>query len=317
LVLRGAKGELAVRRNDGGSRNHSLRVDLTGRVSNRQGVGARVEMRSGSLRQRLETAAATPAFSPPQGIFGLGRRAAADTLRILWPSGTLQAELDPGRGAPAAFTELDRKPSSCPFLYAWDGQRFAFVTDFLGGGEMGYREGAGEWNTPMPEEYVRLRGDQLLARDGRYDLRITNELEEVLFLDRVELLAVAHPGDLEVFPNEGMTAAPKKPFHLYVARDLRPPRAATDDEGKDVLPRPLRLDRRFVDGFPLLAVRGYAQEHGLVLDLAGTSEPSLLLLTGWTDYAFSSDNVAAEQQGLRLRAPSLQVEDASGRWQTA
>src|SRR5262249_19738537 len=66
----------------------------------------------------------------------------------------------------------------------------------------------------------------------------------------------------------------------------------------------------------LLAVRGYAKEHGLVLDLGGGPEPTLLLLTGWTDYAFSSDNLAAEQQGLALRAPPLQVEDARRRRQT-
>ena len=34
-------------------------------------------------------------------------------------------------------TELDRKPSSCPFLFTWNGTRFEFVTDFMGGGEMG------------------------------------------------------------------------------------------------------------------------------------------------------------------------------------
>ena len=36
----------------------------------------------------------------------------------------------------------------------------------------------GSWNHPDPDEYVRIRGDQLRARDGRYELRITNELEE-------------------------------------------------------------------------------------------------------------------------------------------
>ena len=39
-------------------------------------------------------------------------------------------------------------------------------------------------------------------------------------------------------------------------------------------------------------------------------------MTGWTDYAFSSDNVAAHQAGLTLRAPSLQVADGSGTWRT-
>jgi len=42
----------------------------------------------------------------------------------------------------------------------------------------------------------------------------------------------------------------------------------------------------------------------------------VLLLTGWTDYAFSSDNVAASQAGLTLRPPALEVKEANGAWQT-
>ncbi|HEV7503173.1 MAG TPA: hypothetical protein VGQ33_24310, partial [Vicinamibacteria bacterium] len=40
------------------------------------------------------------------------------------------------------------------------------------------------------------------------------------------------------------------------------------------------------------------------------------LLTGWTDYAFSTDNVAAQQAGMVMHPPVLQVEDAAGAWQT-
>jgi hypothetical protein len=48
---------------------------------------------------------------------------------------------------------------------------------------------------------------------------------------------------------------------------------------------------------------------------ARPSDPRvLLLLTGWTDYAFSSDNVAARQAGLAFRPPELEAKDASGRW---
>jgi hypothetical protein len=43
----------------------------------------------------------------------------------------------------------------------------------------------------------------------------------------------------------------------------------------------------------------------------------VLLLTAWTDYAFSSDNLAAHQAGLSLRPPSLHVKDAAGVWRTA
>ena len=42
----------------------------------------------------------------------------------------------------------------------------------------------------------------------------------------------------------------------------------------------------------------------------------MLLLTGWTDYAWSSDNLAASQSGKSLPLPALQVKDKRGRWQT-
>jgi len=61
-------------RNDGGNRLASLRVRLTGKVSNRDGVGAKVEMRAGSLRQKLETASTFPAVAPADLVFGLGTR---------------------------------------------------------------------------------------------------------------------------------------------------------------------------------------------------------------------------------------------------
>jgi hypothetical protein len=55
-----------------------------------------------------------------------------------------------------------------------------------------------------------------------------------------------------------------------------------------------------------------------VLDLPAPSagpQELQLLLTGWTDYAFSSDNVAAHQAGLKLDPPVLQVPAGEG-WRT-
>jgi hypothetical protein len=54
----------------------------------------------------------------------------------------------------------------------------------------------------------------------------------------------------------------------------------------------------------------------VTLDLGQGSDRARLLLTGWTDYAFSSDNVAAHQAGVALRPPALQVRDDSGTWRT-
>src|SRR2546426_9225384 len=124
-------------------------------------------MRAGSLSARLETSAATPAVAPADVVFGLGAWSAADVARVLWPSGILQTET-PGAASPVlTIEELNRKPSSCPFLFTWNGRRFEFVTDFMGGGEMGDWEAPGKYDTPDPVEYVRIRGDQLIAKDGR------------------------------------------------------------------------------------------------------------------------------------------------------
>ena len=333
---------LIVLKNDGGSRQASLRVRLEGKVSNRSAVGSKVELRAGSLRQKLETASAWPAAAPSDLTFGLGSRLSADVVRVIWPAGIVQAELPPAAGAgsgtaaasaPAAganagivphgtmlFTELDRKPSSCPYLFTWNGERFEFITDFMGGGEMGYQHAPGIVGQPDPEEYTRIDGSRLVPRDGRYELRVTNELEETLYLDRARLIAVDHPSEVEVHPREGAFSPPFPPFALYAAAAARPVARAIDDAGRDVTARLRAADRQFVDALPLERIRGYAKPHTLTLDLgpapAGGAS-TLLLLTGWTDYAFSTDNVAAHQAGLPLDPPSLQVRDASGRWRTA
>jgi Flp pilus assembly protein TadD len=311
-------GALKVARNDGGNANRSLRVNLAGKVSNRSGVGAKLEVRAGSLAQKLETYSAYPAPAPADIVFGLGKRTTVDAVRVLWPAGIVQAETElANTKSPITLTELDRKPSSCPYLYVWNGERFEFVTDFLGGGEMGHLDAPGIYNTPDPDEYVRISGDLLRERNGRYELRVTNELEEALFVDRVQLISVAHPKDVEIYPNEGLTVPPQ-PFKIYSTRNARAPLAALDEHGHDMLSRVERLDRQYPDDFELQQIRGYANDHELTLKLDPDlpARGALLLLTGWTDYAWSSDNLAASQSGKSLTLPALQVKDTSGRWQT-
>jgi hypothetical protein len=242
-------------------------------------------------------------------------------VRVIWVSGIVQTETEfPNATTQATriathLVELDRKPSSCPYLYAWDGEGFSFVTDFLGAGEMGYWEGPGVRNHPDPVEYVRIGPGRLVARGGRYELRVTNELEEVLYLDELKLLAVDHPSGVEVYPDEGMTEPPKG-FRLYGVRDVRVP-GVVDARGADATEAARAVDGRYVGGFGLERIRGYAREHATTVDLSAVpATHRVLLLTGWTDYAFSSDNVAASQMGLALSPPRLEVEGSAGRWET-
>ena len=329
MIFRLASGTLKVGRNDGGNRNRSARLRLTGRVSNRSGVAAKVEARAGSLWQKFETYAANPAPAPADIVVGLGTREKLDAVRVIWASGIVQAETDFGEDAAKPATqsvaartfsilELDRKPSSCPFLFTWNGERFEFITDMMGGGEMGAWTGPNAYNMPDPEEYVRIPEGKMKERDGRYELRITNELEEVLFVDRARLVAVAHPREASVYPNEGLGNPTSDRHLLYAARDLRASASARDDEGRDLLPRLAKVDRVYADTYKRTAIRGYAEPHTLTLDLGedARDDDALLLLTAWTDYAFSSDNLAAAQAGLSLQMPSLQVRDPQNRWRT-
>jgi Flp pilus assembly protein TadD len=310
--------------NSGGSRNAALRVRLAARVSNRSGTGSRIEMRAGSLHVRRETYAVSPAPAPSDLVLGLGGRTAVDAVRVQWPAGIVQAELQPPLAKPLVVTELDRKPSSCPYLFTWNGTRFQFVTDFLGGGEMGYWLAPGVRNEPDPDEYVRIPADALREKDGRYELRITNELEEVLYLDHLHLEAIAHPAGTDVYPNEGLVSPPYPSHSLFALRNIRPVEAAVDDQGLGLTAAVSAIDRRFADGFALSNIRGYAALHTLTVRFkaeevrlkADATRADALLLTGWTDYAFSSDNVAASQRGVHMSPPALQIRDADGCWRT-
>ena len=150
--------------------------------------------------------------------------------------------------------------SSCPFLFTWNGERFEFVTDFMGGGEIGAWEAPGRWNTPDPDEYVRIPDAALVARGGRYEMRVTNELEETVLLDRLQLVAIAHPEGSEVNANEGLRVPADPSLRLFVTRHPRVPRRVMDHAGGTYRQgRP--AGPRYVDDLPLERIRGYARPH--------------------------------------------------------
>ncbi len=76
-------------RNDGGNRNHWLRIHLVGTESNRDGVGARVKVVAGDLIQHDERKGGTSYQSAqdPRLHFGLGREDTVDSVEVTWPSG--------------------------------------------------------------------------------------------------------------------------------------------------------------------------------------------------------------------------------------
>ncbi len=318
IVTFKSDGSLIVLRNEGASKNY-VALDLTGKTSNRSAVGAKAEMRSGSLRQKLEVYASSPAPAPAGLVFGLGYRTSVDTLQLYWPAGILQSELSIKASANNPIEELDRKGTSCPLLYAWNGSEYSFVTDFLGGSAIGYLTAPGLYNYPDTDEYIRVTGDQLKERDGVLSLRMNNQLEEVIYFDAVKLVAVDHPANTEIYPNERLLPAPPyTKFKIFSVKSPRPPLSAIDDTGKDILPLIEKIDRHYPDAFEKLQFKGYANEHAITLDLGNLkgAARTLLLMTAWIDYADSTSNLAASQAGAKLIPPYLQVKNRKGEWET-
>jgi tetratricopeptide (TPR) repeat protein len=316
------RGELSYFENVGGNRSAWLRVKAKGLRSNLDGLGAKVEVKAGGYGLRREVRASSGYFSQSDLTlhFGLGENAFADYVRLLWPGGVKQIEMDVRGRETARIEELNRKGTSCPILYAWDGERVRFVTDFLGGSAFGYLLAPGRYNVSDTAETVKLEPFPLAPRAGFFDVRFVNQLEEVLFYDRASLLVIDHPRDVEVFPNERLMPGPPFPEpRLYAVSGARPVKAAFDDRGEEVTELLSTIDRRYPDRFELLPFKGYAFEHSLTLDLGELEEGAhyVLLLHGWVDYADSSANLAASQAGVALVPPSLEVGEAGGSFSPA
>jgi hypothetical protein len=78
-------------RNDGDNRGASLLFHLVGQKSNRDGVGARLNLTVGAKRQIREVKAGSSYLGQNdlRMHFGLGQAARAEKVEIRWPSGTI------------------------------------------------------------------------------------------------------------------------------------------------------------------------------------------------------------------------------------
>jgi len=352
-VVRG-DGSLAFLRNVGPA-GRWLEVALTGVRNPKLAEDARVEVKAGSVYQkklyhgtpllfglRGRPAADTVRITWPNGLIQNETRQAAAVKA----------------GEVRAYKEAQRLSGSCPMVFAWNGRRFEFITDVLGVAPLGASSGDGQFFSVDHDEWVFIPGSALqlvpggglppaarpvpgppgperlnsagitsgktAGRNGAagsfYEVRMTEELREVTYLDRVRLLALDHPASVEVFTNEKFKSPPFPEFRLFgVERRVRP-RRAVDGRGRDVLPALLARDGVYAEGFRH-TLSGVAETHTLELDFgpgAARGNRAVLYLNGWVDWADGSTFRATSQESAEgLMLPRLEVRDAAGRWQTA
>ena len=310
-------------RNDGGNTNLAVNVELkalrTGSGKNNDfGIGSRLELRAGDIYQtRVATGRVTH--------FGLGPHLKADVLRIEWPNGVPQTIYFPGSDQDVVETEMLK--GSCALAYTWDGKRFRFVTDAMWRSALGMPLGLmGSTSAFAPagasQEYVRIPGDALQPRDGRYVLQLTEELWETAYADEVKLVTVDHPDSVSVYVDERFVPPGPVTLRLYqvVRHRQQPPRSAVDERGNDVLAALRESDDVYVSNFTPTRYQGVVEPHDLVLDLGDDAgKPgSYLFLRGWIYPTDASINVAlAQQKSLKVAPPSLEVRDANGKWRNA
>lgn len=276
------------------------------------GIGGEVEVRAGLLVQKQS-------ILSPVMHFGLGDKTMADALRIVWPNGSYQAEFE-YQGDKAEIAE-QRLKGSCPFLFAWDGKEMQFITDCIWRSPLGLKINAQETaGVAQTEDWVKVRGDQLAARDGFYDLSITAELWETHFFDLTSLLVVDHPVGTDIFVDERF-AIPPPPHQVYTVSTPRPIAHATDDSGNDVTQLLSARDGTHLDNFGRGDYQGITRDHWVEVELpedAPMSGPLWLVAYGWIHPTDSSINVAISQgkhdppKGL-----SLEVADGRGGWKVA
>ena len=315
LLLAHATG-LKYLRNDGGNANRQLKIRLYGNRSNASGIGIQVETVTTGLRLKRTV------HSLPIEI-GIGKNKLLHSLNARWfdlSLFNLDVKVKPGETV--TLTELILPTGSCPYLYAWDGEKHRFVTDLLGASPLGLPVAEGVYIDADPDEIVWI-GDETNFQpiDGNYQLQLTEELREILYLDEAKLLAVDVPIGTEVHPTTKLRQrGPYPPARLTALAKRKPLRQAKLSDGLDVTAALLANDDQWVSPVELRLpqLRGLAKPYSIELDFGplDAGAPLALAMTGWLHFGGGMANIAASHHAdLPFPFPKLEAQVANGTWQ--
>ncbi len=311
LAVADGAGRLMLLRNQTQTPHRWVRVQITGVKNLKLAFNSEVEVKAGPFYQKQ-------LYRGVPLTFGLRDFADVDTVRITWPNGLIQNEVKQKAGASLKFMEAQRLSGSCPMIWTWNGRGFEYITDVLGVAPLGASAGDGQYFPVDHDEYVWIDGARLQPRNGRLSVRITEELAEVSYLDQIELIAVDHPADLEIFTNDKWKSPPYPEFRLFGGKRRIYPVRATLNGRADVTERLLRRDKRYVDSFAR-DFRGVAQKHTIELDFgnAAANNRAVLVLNGWVDWADGSTFLQQAQSTPEgLLPPRLEAKNSRGEWVT-
>ncbi|HEX5136078.1 MAG TPA: VCBS repeat-containing protein [Planctomycetota bacterium] len=292
-----------------------------GLKTNELGIGTSVRLRAGDLRIGATCRDGLVSF-------GLGRRSMVDAIFLRWTNGVEQGSVTPRVASCTEIEEREGEVGSCPFVYAFDGERWHFVADCQSGTPLGLPVATGVYLPARSNETILVPGETLKAVNGVIRLDLAEEFRELFYVDQVVLRAIDHPKDVRPVLNEGFRVMSFPEFRVHALDDLRPPVAARDQAGKDILDLVRSRDGRHWKGFEPLdgQYTGLAREWAITLDFGdvirggsgGDPARVLLVMDGWVEFPTCSASIAASQsKTVHFMPPVIEVPQADGTWKVA
>jgi Tfp pilus assembly protein PilF len=320
VLIAGMDGSVRLLRNDGGNNNHYVKMKLVGlrtgsAKNNYYGIGAKVEIRAGNLYQ-------SKVVTEPDIHFGLGPRSKAEVVRILWTNGVPQNIFYPVTDQDLVEEQILK--GSCPFLYTWNGEEYVFLKDIMWRSALGMPLGImgenKEFASPDASvDYIKIPGELLKPKDGKYTIQVTGELWETIYFDKLALIALDHHDSVEVFVDERMLPPAGPGYQVYQVREKQIPASATDMNGVDVLPHIEEKDDHYVSNRKPGRYQGLTEMTELILDLGeiDVSKDVMLFLNGWIFPTDASINASISQSdAVKVIPPYIQAINNRGEWET-
>ncbi len=227
--------------------------------------------------------------------------------------------------------------ASCPSLYIWNGTGYSYVTDVSNSGWLGYigymnADGSIVFKDGNPWDYVKLDNNILATKNGNFEMVLSQQWDELYYLDSAQVLVVDHPVGSDVYMSMTSYLSDGSTGKVYTVTNgnTLPPASATNEKGQNVLSQLSTQDGVFTPG-----INGYDSVwnnitlNQLTLNLGNLiGAPQVkLVITGMVDWGLadayyewidSFKDAAAQgliSDGTEITpAPYLEVRAANGSW---
>jgi hypothetical protein len=155
--------------------------------------------------------------------------------------------------------------SSCPFVYTFDGDAYAFTGEIFSGATQ-----------PGTEREDFLPLPLLSENKGYYSVKIANKVKEIQHIDLAELLVIDHSPDISVLAD--------KYGKLNTFRDLQMPISAENGAGNDILSFLGSRDSLYYTGDPKMPNGGAIEEIVLKFKRPVSADSAKLIIKAKNDF---------------------------------